>query len=223
MCIQVDFDFIKVATRLDRFLIEKIMPYSQFTTLSKAKAAFDLATIETERFLPEIMPIAPSATLSDYLAESLPLAASSSEKARSEGIIYPVLLEVRRILKRQVSLFSGEDFTVDESIGLNGIVDFLLSRSPEVLILEAPVIVLVEAKKADLRTGLGQCAAEMVAARSFNEIEQTNISTVYGVVTSGTQWRFMKLEGQLLTVDLIDYPLPPVDQILGILVHLLQI
>jgi hypothetical protein len=198
------------------------MPYSQFTTLSKAKTAFDLATIETERFLPEITPIAPSPTLSDYLAESLPLAASSSEKARSEGIIYPVLLEVRRILKRQVSLFSGEDFTVNESIGLNGIVDFLLSRSPELLILEAPVIVLVEAKEADLRTGLGQCAAEMVAARLFNEIEQTNISTIYGVVTSGTQWRFMKLEGQLLTIDLIDYPLPPVDQILGILVHLLK-
>ncbi len=53
-------------------------------------------------------------------------------------------------------MFSGEDFTIDESIGLNGKCDFLLSRSPEVLEIEAPAIVIVEAKKADLRIGFGE-------------------------------------------------------------------
>ncbi|MGB6299820.1 MAG: hypothetical protein WBF90_27095 [Rivularia sp. (in: cyanobacteria)] len=198
------------------------MPYSQFTNISKAKEAFGLKTKEGGRFIPFTEPIQPSATLTAYLEESLPLAASASEKARSEGIIYPVLLEVRRILNREISLFSGEDFTIDESIGLNGKCDFLLSRSPEVLEIEAPAIVIVEAKKADLRTGFGQCMAEMVAAQRFNAAKNRPVSVIYGSITSGTQWRFLKLEENIVTIDLMDYPLPPVDEILGILVWMIQ-
>jgi hypothetical protein len=198
------------------------MPYSQFTTISKVKEAFGLKTQEGGRFIPTIPPIEASATLTAYLEESLPLASSASEKARSEGIIYPVLLEVRRILNRQISLFSGEDFTVDEAVGLNGMCDFLLSRSPEVLEIEAPVIVIVEAKKADLRTGFGQCIAEMVAAQRFNATKNRPIAVIYGSISSGTQWRFLKLEDNLVTIDLIDYPLPPIEQILGFLVWMVQ-
>jgi hypothetical protein len=198
------------------------MPYSQFTNISKVKEAFGLKTQEGGRFIPDTEPIQVSATLTAYLEESLPLASSASEKARSEGIIYPVLLEVRRILNRQISLFSGEDFTVDEAIGLNGMCDFLLSRSPEVLEIEAPCIVIVEAKKADLRTGFGQCIAEMVAAQRFNAAKNRPVSVIYGSITSGTQWRFLKLEDNTVTIDLMDYPLPPVEQIVGILVWMVQ-
>jgi hypothetical protein len=74
-----------------------------------------------------------------------------TEKARSEVIINPVLLEVRRILNLQISVFSGEEFNVDVSVGLNGVCDFLISRSPEQLTVEAPAIVVVEAKKSDLK------------------------------------------------------------------------
>jgi hypothetical protein len=198
------------------------MPYSQFTNISKVKEAFGLKTQEGGRFIPDTEPIQVSATLTAYLEESLPLASSASEKARSEGIIYPVLLEVRRILNRQISLFSGEDFTVDEAIGLNGMCDFLLSRSPEVLEIEAPCIVIVEAKKADLRTGFGQCIAQMVAAQRFNAAKNRPVSVIYGSITSGTQWRFLKLEDNTVTIDLMDYPLPPVEQIVGILVWMVQ-
>ncbi|MBC1222571.1 hypothetical protein GNF10_10465 [Nostoc sp. UCD121] len=198
------------------------MPYSQFTTISKVKEAFGLKTQEGGRFIPAIEPIEVSATLTAYLEESLPITSSASEKARSEGIIYPVLLEVRRILNRQISLFSGEDFTVDEAVGLNGMCDFLLSRSPEVLEIEAPAIVILEAKKADLRTGFGQCIAEMVAAQRFNAAKNRPVAVIYGSISSGTQWRFLKLEDNLVTIDLTDYPLPPVEQILGFLVWMVQ-
>jgi len=198
------------------------MPYSQFTSIGKVKEAFGLKTQEGGRFIPAIEKIEPSATLKAYLEESIPISSSASEKARSEGIIYPVLLEVRKILNRQISLFSGEDFTVDESVGLNGMCDFLLSRSPEVLEIEAPVIVIVEAKKADLRTGFGQCIAEMVAAQRFNAAKNRPVSVIYGSITSGTQWRFLKLENDLVTIDLMDYSLPPVEEILGMLVWMMQ-
>lgn len=60
------------------------------------------------QFFPPIDAIAPSATLADFLAESLPLAvAAGSEKAISELIISPVLLEIIKILQRQISIFSG--------------------------------------------------------------------------------------------------------------------
>lgn len=197
------------------------MPYSQFTTLKKATDAFNLTVVET-KFFPEIALIAPSDRLADYLEDSLPIVAAGSEKARSEGIVYPVLLEVRRILNKQISLFSGEDFSIDESVGLNGVVDFLLSRSPRILEIQVPVVVLVEAKKADLKTGYGQCVAEMVAAQRFNEAGGQSITAIYGSISSGTQWRFLKLEGNTVTIDLADYPLPPVDQILAFLVWMVQ-
>lgn len=195
------------------------MPYSQFTTITKVKEAFNLTTLEGITFFPEIAPIQPSNTLSATLEETLPLAvATGSEKARSELIISPVLVEVRRILNRQISLFSGEDFNVDESLALNGRCDFLISRSTEQLAIEAPAIIIIEAKQADLKTGIGQCVAEMVAAQKFNESKQKPLPTVYGSVSNGLQWQFLKLSGTEVTIDLKIYSLPPVEQILGFLV-----
>ena len=197
------------------------MPYSKFT-LSKAVEDFNLTIVEGARFLPEIGPVTPSLLLQDTLKETIPWAiAVSSEKARSEGIINPVLLEVKRQLKGQISVFSGEEFNVEPEAELTGYVDFLLSRSPEQLFIKAPAVVLVEAKKEDLKPALGQCLAEMVAAQRFKQQKQQPISTIYGTVTSGTVWRFLKLEEQCVSIDLTDYPLPPVEQILGFLVWMM--
>ncbi len=92
------------------------MAYRDFT-LKKVKQDFNLTLVETERFLPEIAAIAPSSSLAEFLAEGLPLAgATGSEKARSEFIISPLLLEVRKILNRKISLFSGEEFNVDYAL-----------------------------------------------------------------------------------------------------------
>ncbi len=198
------------------------MPYSKFT-LSKAVEDFNLTIVEGARFLPEIAPVTPSLLLQDTLKETIPWAiALSSEKARSEGIINPVLLEVKRQLQGQISVFSGVEFNVEPEAELTGYVDFLLSLSPEQLFIKAPVVVLVEAKKEDLKPGLGQCLAEMVAAQRFNQQKQQPISTIYGTVTSGTVWRFLKLEEQCVSIDLTDYPLPPVEQILGFLVWMMS-
>ena len=198
------------------------MSYSQFT-IDKAKRDLAIAIVEGVRFFPETtVSINPSSRLEKIL-EDLPWAvAVGTEKARSEVIINPVLLEMRRILNREISVFSGEQFDVDVNAGLNGVCDFLISRSPEQLIIEAPTIVVVEAKKADLKLGLGQCIAEMVAMQRFNEAYKQPIKTVYGCITSGTQWRFLKLESKIVTIDLNDYPLPPIEQILGFLIWMVK-
>jgi hypothetical protein len=192
--------------------------YSDFT-VRKVKQTFGITTIEGGSFFPEIKPIAPGAMLTEFLEETLPLAvALQSEKAKSELLISPILVEVRKILHREVSFFSGQEFTVDVALGLSGICDFLMSRSREQFEVEAPVVVLVEAKKADLNAGMGQCMAEMVAAQRFNLEAGQAPMTIYGCISSGMLWRFLKLDGQEITIDLEDYALKPIDRLLGILV-----
>jgi hypothetical protein len=198
------------------------VPYSDFT-LRKVKQEFGLITVEGGRFLPPTNAIAPSEMLHTLLQENLPWAiAVGTEKAKSEMIVAPVLLEVKRLLNRQVSVFSGTDFTVDASLGLSGVCDFLISRSPEQFEIEAPAVVLVEAKRDNLNVGLGQCIAEMLAAQRFNQKNQAVIPVIYGAITSGTAWRFLKLQEQTVTIDVMDYPLPPVEQILGMLVWMVK-
>jgi hypothetical protein len=197
------------------------MPYSSFT-FAKAKKELELTIVEGDRFLPEIEPIAPSPRL-ELVLEDLPWAiAVGSERAKSESIIYPILQEVRRIFNGRISLFSGKEFNVDVEKGLNGYVDYLLSRSQEQLEIEAPVVMLVEAKRDNLNEGIGQCIAEMVAAAQFNQLNDIPLRTIYGVVSNGTQWRLMKLVEKTVTLDLMDYPLLPLDRILGILVWMVR-
>jgi len=195
------------------------MSYPDFT-LRKIKQEFNLNIIEKPTFLPPMEAIAPSPFLAAFLEQNLPLAlAVNTEKARSEMLICPILLEVKSILTNKVSLFSGNDFTVDASLGLSGICDFLISRTNEQLFIEAPVVVIVEAKREDLNGGLGQCVAEMIASQRFNEKNNNPIPIIYGTVTTGDRWKFLKLDGQTVTIGLLEYTIPPVEQILGILVN----
>ncbi|MCL1463816.1 hypothetical protein LAY41_05130 [Argonema galeatum A003/A1] len=193
------------------------MAYSDFT-LDRVVKTFGL-TISSKV---DLYSSVPELKCSDFLAETirynLPFAlGSNTEKSRSEMIISPILLELIRQLNFQASLFSGIDFSVDAERGLNGTCDFLISRLPEFLMLKAPVIIIVEAKKENINAGLGQCIAEMVAARIFNEREGENIPAIYGTVTTGTTWKFLKLEGEVINIDLPEYYLNNVNKILGIL------
>ncbi|MEC4814823.1 MAG: hypothetical protein SAK29_16305 [Scytonema sp. PMC 1069.18] len=193
------------------------MPYSEFS-LAKAKQDFGLTTLEKRDIFIDISELAASNLLIETLNYNLPIALGShSEKARSELIIAPILVDLRRQLHEQINLFSGVDFTVDETKGLNGTCDFIITQSPEILIVTAPVITIVEAKKENINAGLGQCASAMVAAQIFNERSGTEITTIYGAVTTGSIWQFLKLKGQTLSIDLSEYYLKDVNKILGIL------
>ncbi|MBA3924564.1 MAG: hypothetical protein H0X31_23835 [Nostocaceae cyanobacterium] len=195
------------------------MSYSDFT-LAKVIREFGLKITDNYRMYSGVTEVEPSNLLTQTLEGNIPLAiASNTEKSRSEMIICPVLIEMRKQHKNQISLFSGIDFSIDNERGLNGNCDFIISRSPELFILTAPVIIIVEAKKENINGGLGQCVAEMLAARIFNEREGNNIYTIYGTVTSGTNWRFLKLEGGIVKIDLDEYYLSDIKKILGILAN----
>jgi len=152
------------------------------------------------------------------LQETLPLAlAINTEKARSELLISPVLVELRKMFERKISLFSGVDFNVDETKDLSGFCDFLISSSSKQFFITAPVIAIVEAKNEDIIGGMGQCIAEMIAAKLFNEKENISVSWVYGAVTTGSVWKFLKLEQQTVFIDNREYYIESVGKIMGIL------
>ena len=156
--------------------------------------------------------------LSETLAYNVPLAlAVNTEKSRSELIIAPILLELRRQSEAKISFFSGIEFNIDPTLGLNGVCDFILSFAAEQLMVTAPVITIVEAKKENLNAGLGQCMAEMFAAKRFNEKEERSISAIYGAVTTGNLWKFLRLKQTIVEVDLTEYSVNQINKILGIL------
>ncbi|KAB8317309.1 hypothetical protein SD81_018540 [Tolypothrix campylonemoides VB511288] len=199
------------------------MAYSDFT-LSKFKKSFNIRIDEEIDLFANVEPVQVSDKLTTTLEETAELAlAINTEKARSEMIITPILLEVRRQANYQISLFSGTDFNVDAEKGLNGYCDFLISRSKEQLTINAPVVIIVEAKNENIKGGLGQCAAAMLAAQLFNQEEGNEIKTIYGAVTTGDIWKFLKLEGCDVFIDLNNYYIKEINKILGILSQGVQI
>ncbi|MFM9266309.1 MAG: hypothetical protein EAZ09_03575 [Oscillatoriales cyanobacterium] len=198
------------------------MAYSDFN-LNKVTSNFELTISDKIDMFAAVSELESSTLLTEILKDNVPLALSSNtEKSRSEMIIAPILLEFRKQFKSEISLFSGIDFTIDPEKGLNGSCDFLISHSSELLLVRAPVIIIVEAKKENINGGLGQCVAEMLAARIFNEREGNEIPAIYGAVTSGTNWKFLKLKDQIIEIDLTEYYLRDVNKILGILASVIN-
>jgi hypothetical protein len=194
------------------------MAYSDFTTLTKVREAFGLTIEESIDLFADIPEALPSSYLQTTLNENVFLAtAINTEKARAELIIAPVLLEVRRKLNFQIGFFSGSELNVDLQAGLSRYFDYILTASKESYEIWTPVVTLVEAKNESIKSGLGQCIAEMVAAQIFNQRNGEAIESIYGAVTTGTDWKFIKLVDKTVWIDKRGYFINEISLILGIL------
>lgn len=153
-----------------------------------------------------------------FLKDGVALAlANSTEKAKSEFILAPVLLELRRTIGTSFALFSGLEWDVDSERGLNGYCDFILGRGPSQHLLQAPFVAIVEAKNDLIRTGLAQCIAAMYAARLSNQRAGVPPSVIHGVVSTGAAWKFLRLKGDEILLDVPEYFIDNPAQIMGIL------
>lgn len=145
-----------------------------------------------------------------------------NEKSRSEFIVSPILLHCGDHLDERFSVYSGVSLDVDPEQGLRGACDFLLARNPPIPALQAPVLVVVKAKRGDIEAGVPQCGAEMIAARLFNERHDRPVRRMHGCVTTGEDWQFLRLDEQNLWIDRDRYYLPDLGKILGILVAIMK-
>ena len=144
----------------------------------------------------------------------------NTEKARSEFLIAPILAYLWRSCGRRFGTFSGVQFDVDAARGLTGFCDFILTRSPILTVLTAPVLTIVEAKNDNLQNGLGQCVAAMAAAREFNTRAGLG-GAVYGAITTGPAWKFLRLDGHQLTLNRGEVYVSDLGRVVGILTHIL--
>jgi hypothetical protein len=200
------------------------MAYSKFT-LKDVKQKLGIDVIETEHLFSsssiEAVPI--SEYLKTTLEEFAPLALSiNTEKSRSEWIIAPIMAEIRRTLNNTISLFSGSTFTVDEEKELDGQCDYIISLNSEQFYITAPVITIIEAKKENIVQGLGQCIATMYAADLYNKQEKNSLSAVYGCVTTGTTWKFIKLSENKAYIDIDEYYLNEIETLMSILLTIVR-
>lgn len=198
------------------------MAYNKFT-IETVRKTFGIEVVSDQKIFSEIVSVVPSDLLQKFLDRYVSLgSAIGTEKARSEFIIAPILAELTELTHHQVSLFSGIDFNVDDERGLTGRCDFMLSASNSQYSLVAPVLAVVEAKNENLNTGLGQCMAEMIAVQIFNAKEGLPPQTVYGAVTTGSVWKFLKLDEARICIDTKEYFIESLELILGILLAIVK-
>ena len=198
------------------------MAYNKFTMQKLQREYGIVETVQAALFIG-----VPPAPISDWLRVTLnkqteTALRSGSEKARSEYLIAPILQEVYEQSQDYANFFSGIEFNVDKKRGLAGFCDFIFTLAPHKLSIQAPIISIVEAKKEDITAGIPQCLAELVAAQIFNAAEGRTIETLYGIVTTGDIWKFLRLEGTAATVDSDLYYLTDVEKIVGIVLSMLQ-
>src|SRR4051794_34593098 len=119
------------------------MAFSDFT-LEMVARAFGIQTKVAELF-PDVKAVAVSGWLADVLDRGSQGVRLSmlNEKSRSEFIVAPLLLACRELSGNRFVIFSGQRLDVDSSQGLTGECDFILSASPPILPLQAPIAMVV--------------------------------------------------------------------------------
>ncbi|WP_439631618.1 hypothetical protein [Gemmata sp.] len=168
-----------------------------------------------------VQEIPASAALRSFLGMNLTLAnLINTEKARSELLVAPVLSELWGRGGGRINLFSGVEFPADPAAQLTGYVDFLIGQGPQLPRVSAPVVVIFEAKRDNIAEGYGQCIAAMIGAQRFNLRAGNAVETIYGCVTTGINWKFLRLVGAQLTFDLSEYTIQQPDRLLGLLAHM---
>lgn len=144
------------------------------------------------------------------IEESLPRLSLTSEIARREFLIAPVLTDVLHYTQATLNI----EYPVAVSNQLKGSLDYLLQNDQTFLV--------VEAKNEDLERGFVQLAIEMIAIDQWIESDQP---IIYGAISTGNIWQFGKFNRQtrVVTQDLNLFRVPAdLDDLLRILVKILS-
>jgi hypothetical protein len=83
-------------------------------------------------------------------------------------------------------------------------------------------VAIAEAKNEQITSGLGQCIAEMIASKIFNEREGSAVDRIYGAVTTGNTWKFLRYDNKTAYIDKPEYHIANINKIMGILVKMIH-
>lgn len=169
------------------------MSFSKYKNIAQVQQEFNIRYQE-QNFL-QISSFKPRQSFLDDLKFDLEtLDVFSSEAARCEVIIFPVLKEVYKHYSTNFALWIQKPIFYNDI--LNGVPDYMVSKRSELgkTILELPIVIVIEAKKNDFEQGWGQCLAELVAVKELNKTGK-----IYGIVTDGKYWEFGYLLDDIFT------------------------
>jgi hypothetical protein len=144
--------------------------------------------------------IEPSKIILDYLEYAKELN-PYSEKAVCEMVIAPVFIEIKKRNVNKIDVYSGEHLNVDSVIGLNGEIDFIITKYSGIKEITMPIFCTSEAKIGKVESHFSQIIAQMIGAYQFNQKQKSEITTVYGCITDGFKWRFLKLADKIIYID----------------------
>ena len=187
------------------------MALSNFGTISEALEAYGI------RYEDGVFVVPTSATPGTLFLAELQFSIEnidvySSEGARTELIISPILREIYKNYVETLAFWVQKPMTADAL--LSGVPDYIFgTKSPlGKKVLGTPLVLIVEAKKNDFEQGWGQCLAELVAAQIIN---RETAKPVYGIVTDGLLWRMGKLTEKVFVQDTGKYTTDSTAQLFG--------
>lgn len=187
------------------------MPFNQFKNIPQVQAKYAIKYVEQNFIQPLAFELSPY-FLTEFEFNLIHLDVFSSEAARCEIIIFPLLREVYKHYAEQFALWVQKPIRFDEP--LSGVPDYVISKKSTLgkLYLETPLVAVVEAKKNDFEQGWGQCLAELVAAQKLNAHPSL---AVYGIVTDGKTWELGCLSETTFTKNTKSYSLNNLPELLG--------
>ena len=195
------------------------MAFSSFKTITEVQEKYRIKYTEDNFIIS--LELAPSASfLADFEFNKENIDIFTSEAARSEIIISPLLREVYKKHYRNYSFWIQKSISYNDI--LSGIPDYIFSHRSELgkTVLETPLVIIVEAKKNDFQYGWGQCLAELVAAQKIND----NLHrAVYGIVTDGNLWQFGRLVAATFTHNSANFTIDNVSKVYSALESLVQL
>ena len=187
------------------------MAFSDFKTISEVQEKFSIkyasndffgveAKDPSEQFLKEL----------EFSQQHIDF--FTSEGARCEVVIFPILREIYKDYAENYGLWVKKSIAYDET--LNGTPDYLIATKSElgITVVGMPLIMMVEAKKNDFELGWGQCLAELVAAQKIND---DTTFPVHGIVTDGILWQFGRLVGNVFTRNRSNFSLDNLPSLFG--------
>lgn len=194
------------------------MSFSDYKTLSQVQQEYQIRYDEGT-FIQKELATPTDSFITEFNFNIRTMDAFSSEAARCELLIFPILREVYKNRAEQIALWIQKPISYNEK--LSGTPDYLFAkRSPlGKTVLEFPLLAVVEAKKSDFEQGWAQCLAELVALQKLNG-EAT--PTVYGIVTDGKYWEFGQLIAALFTKNRESFSIDDLPELFGALDFLLS-
>jgi hypothetical protein len=206
------------------------MAFSDFRNIGAVQQQFQIRYLETGL---QVAPLEPSAVFRAELQFSLDnIDVFTSEAARSETVIFPILREAYKAHAGQFALWIQKPIQADSV--LYGTPDYLFATKSKLgkTVLETPLVLIAEAKKNDFeqrpcplgaclgsRDGWGQCLAELLAAQKLNANPR---KAVYGIVTDGKVWEFGQLQEDTFTKFVQSYTVDDLPELFGVLEFVLS-